>query len=932
MQTDSLYKIFDKAIEGEARFDEISRTIYSTDASIYEVTPAGVIFPKNRDDVIKTVRLAHANEIAIIPRGGATGITGGCLGEGLVLDTTKYFNRILHIDPEGKFAICEPGVIQDDLNKAVSSYGLRLGPDTSTGNRATIGGMVANNAAGARSLRYGCMAEHVEKIEMVLDKGRLESFSAISLESWKRLSSSSNIYSVCWDLRNSLKEEIIKHFPSIPRHVSGYNFPHLLTEEQFNPCRLIAGSEGTLGVMTQITVRLSPLPQKQLLCLIPCTSLSEAFDQTLEILSLKPLTLEVIDHRIIEAGRNAPAFKNALHWLPAGSLPALLVVEFDGPEGMEKAKSLEKRGATIISAPDVMKQVWELRKAGLGLLLSKRGFTRAIAFLEDISIPPKHLGPFMMEFIKLLEVAGKQAGIYGHAGAGCMHIRPYIDLQSPEDRKAMVALMHATTQLLLKYGGVLSGEHGDGLIRSWLNEVLFGPKIYKGFVEFKEAFDPLNLMNPNKIVRGPPVLENLRKRAKDVKTFLDFSRDGGIGLAVDMCNGNGLCRKKEGTMCPSFQATGDEKDSTRARANALRAVLTGESSFKDFTDQGIHDILDLCISCKGCKTECPSQVDMAKLKAEALYQYQEKHGVPLRSRLFGHIGKVFYWAKPFASFINYLGRSRLGKKGMSLFGISSKRTLPALAKETFESWVKRQRPYQSEKEVILFNDTFTNFCHPEIGMAAYKLLHTLGYKVIVPSWNCCGRTALSKGLLPTAKGLAQKLFSVLKTLPEVPIVVLEPSCLSALIDDYADLSESVIPRACTLEEFLLQPANLEKLKNNFYPLSAEIAVHIHCHQKSLLGYKPTLTLLKSLPNVKPTYLPTGCCGMAGSFGFEKEHAEISLQIGELTLFPAIRSTYPHIPIISNGTSCRSQILQGTERKPLHLAEYLYFNLKHGDGV
>lgn len=929
MTKEALEKALKREIEGEVRFDEVTCSVYSTDASIYEIFPLGVVFPKSTEDIIRTVRIAHDAGISTIARGAATGITGGCLGPGLIIDTSKYLNKIINIDLSKRTATCQPGVIQDDLNENLKQYGLRLGPDTSTGNRATLGGMLANNAAGSRSLRYGCMSDHIKKVELGLAQGKLVSFETISIEEWQLKKNENPIYSTCWDLRNSLEEEIKKQFFSLPRRVSGYNLNSLIQNDFFNPCCLVAGSEGTLGIVSELTLNLCPIPGKSILCLIECDSLREAFLQVDYLLTLKPLALEIIDHHIIEAGKKSPAFMNRLEWIKEGT-SALLIVELDGEESHNNIKILLEnysKKAIPIHSKELMQEVWDLRKAGLGLLLSKRDYTRAIAFVEDVSVRPIHLADFIDEFLSILGPT-KQAGIYGHAGSGCMHIRPYLDLRSQSDRQLMVDLMKQTTQLIKKYQGTLSGEHGDGLIRSWLNKELFGEKIYNGFLEIKKAFDPHNLMNPNKIVAGPPVLENLRRTPfKKVETYLNFDPEGGLNLAVDMCNGNGLCRKKEGTMCPSFQATLDEKDSTRARANALRQVLADPNALNDLSDEGIHQVLDLCISCKGCKTECPSLVDMAKLKIEALYHYQKKHGITLRNRLFGHVGKLFSIGSHFPGFMNFLSHTSLVKWFLEYFGITIKRPLPKLAQETFEKWTSKQPQIKSSKSVVLFNDTFTNFINPHIGIATYELFQKLGYNVIVPPWHCCGRTAISKGLLSTAKKNIENLITLLNGYSNLPLVVLEPSCLSVLIDDLKYFNSSIALKVYSLEEFLIIKENNFFLINEFNSDQSNVYVHIHCHQKALLGLEYSKKLFQSLPGVNTTFIETGCCGMAGSFGFEKEHENISIQIGELRLFPFIRKTPIEAPIISNGTSCRSQILEGTDRDPIHLSEYINNGLK-----
>ena len=574
--------------------------------------------------------------------------------------------------------------------------------------------------------------------------------------------------------------------------------------------------------------------------------------------------------------------------------------------------------------------MWDLRKAGLGLLLSKRAYSRAIAFIEDLAIPPGRLAPFMQQFCAYLEKKGKMAGIYGHVGSGCMHIRPYMDLRDKKELALMRQMMLDITTMVLDYGGVLSGEHGDGLIRSWLQPKLFGEKIVEDFRKIKEAFDPLYLMNPGKIVDGKEEWESLRtnpqEQLQSPKTFLNFQPEGGFELAADLCNGNGLCRKSEGIMCPSFQATREEFHSTRARAQALRAMIHRKLPLDAFTSQGMYDVMDLCLSCKGCKTECPSQVDMAKFKSEFLYHYQEKHGYSLRSRFFSHIGKINAWLSPFSGLANTLSQTRFTKAILSWLGVSPKRTLPALAAERFSVWFSRySQPQNLTKTLVLLNDTFTEFNQPEIGQAAVRLLNACGYQVIVPPWSCCGRPALSKGMLPLARKQAESLVETLKPYAELPIIGLEPSCLLTLRDDYPSLLpepyDMLVNQCLTLDEFLANESDKPEFRHLFKTQPNRALVHGHCYQKSLLGMEPTLKLLRSIPGLAPELIPSGCCGMAGSFGYEKEHEALSMQIGELHLFPTIRKA-SHTLLIANGFSCRHQIHDGTGRQPLHLAEAL----------
>lgn len=934
-------------IDGEIHFDAIHRRVYSVDASIYEIEPVGIVVPKTKQALIKTIQICHHHHIPVIPRGAATGITGGCLGKGLIIDTSKYLNHILEIDYEKGYAICEPGVVQDRLNEALAAKGYRLGPDTSTGNRATLGGMVANNSAGARSLLYGTMYDHVLETELVLGTGEILHLRSLSLEEWKKKAVQSNleghIYRELFRIREQYRSEIGAHFPNIPRRVSGYNI-HSLLDSPFNPSKLIVGSEGSLGLTTEIKVQISPKPAVVGLCVIHLKDMFEAMKRIEELLAFHPIAIEMIDHRILEAGMQSPSMRGKLGWLT--EIPdALFMVEFEAKTALELLQKIDDFTAflkqnrigyayTTLLDPVLMSHIWEVRKSGLGLLLSKRSYSRAIAFLEDLSIPPKQLGAFMEKFNVYLKSHNKQAGIYGHVGSGCMHIRPYIDLCKTDDLKLMQRMMEEISDLVLAHGGALSGEHGDGLIRSWLNEKMFGKTLYQAFVEIKTAFDPDNLMNPGKVVHGPPLLQNLRidpqTNIQPIDTFLDFSQEGGFALAADLCNGNGLCRKSEKLMCPSFQATGDEFHTTRARAQALRAIVNGKVPIENLSSQDTFDVLDLCLECKGCKTECPSEVDMAKMKTEFLYHYYQKHATPLRNYIFSHIGTLNKLGSYAPSLFNRFSKSWLAKKFMGWIGISPSRTLPSLANKTFSTLLSKSTP--SEKpSVVLFSDTFTEFNEPQIGVAAVQVLEKLGYHVIVPEWQCCGRPALSKGRLPQAQKMAKKLIQTLLPFAHagMPIIGLEPSCLFTIKEDYQGLVGSsnsdmkLIKEQCTTFDLFVAKHLIDgKLPFMLNSIKAPIKLHGHCHQKALEGTKYTLSLLKAIPGSNVTEIPSGCCGMAGSFGYEQEHEKISLEIAELQLLPAIRASTEDTILVANGISCRSQIRTSCPHKVLHIAEVL----------
>lgn len=938
------------SVDGEIYFGDVHRAAYSVDASIYEIAPIGIVIPRSIDALVAAVKIAYQHKIPIIPRGAASGITGGCLGKGMIIDTSKYLHKILNIDFEKERVVCEPGVVQDRLNEQLSSRGYRLGPDTSTGDRATLGGMVANNSAGAHSLLYGCMADHIESLELVLATGEKVRLERVSHEEWHRKSHQSNtegrLYRAFESLRNRYGKAIETQFPRLPRRVSGYSLDALLEKEMFNPCRLIAGSEGSLGIVTEMTLRIVKTTRCVGLCVVYLNDLLASLKHIEEMLAERPIAIELIDDRIIEMGKRSPSMKGKLDWLQ-GDPQGLLMLEFAGEtqaEVNEKlaqcVRALQRVGCGFrhqcLTDPTTMRHVWELRKSGLGLLLSKRSYQRAIAFLEDVAVPPTQVASFLETFCQYLHNVGKSAGIYGHVGAGCLHIRPYIDLRQTDDVQLMERMMHDISDLLLKHGGVLSGEHGDGLVRSWLNRKMFGETLYRAFLELKEAFDPNHLMNPGKVVEGPPFLENLRmdpnSQLREFSPFLDFSREGGLTLAADLCNGNGRCRKMEGVMCPSFQATGEEFHSTRARAQGLRSVIHGRVPPEALFSPEMHDVFDLCLSCKGCKRECPSEVDVAKMKAEFLYQYHQKHGIPLRDRLIAALGQINRLGSLWPSFWNLMQSNPLSKAVLHLFGLTRNRTLPSLAKERFSYWFRRYPKKFSDKKVVLFIDTFTEFNHPEMGHAAVQLLERFGYEVLAPEWRCCGRPAISKGLLPQAKAMGERLIEELFKYAQqgLSIVVLEPSCLSALTDDYFGLLGSqhekmkvVASKSELLEQFLLRNWKEDERLFHSLEIPAKILLHGHCHQKALAGTAPTLELLRKYfgDGTVIEEIATGCCGMAGAFGYEKEHYDISMKIGGLKLFPALKAE-PEAIIVSNGFSCRAQIEHGTGRRAYHIAELL----------
>lgn len=942
-------------IDGDVHFDTIHRRVYSVDASIYEIEPVGIVVPKNKKDLINAVKIAYRHRVPVIARGAATGITGGCIGQGLVIDTSKYLDRVLEYNYSDEYAVCEPGVVQDRLNEALADWGYRLGPDTSTGNRATIGGMVANNAAGSRSLRFGVMADHVEAAELVLANGEVLRFETVDIATARQKGTQHDtegrIYRTLMHIRDYYCDEIETRFPKIPRRVSGYNLDALLDPTHINVCKVIAGSEGSLGILSEVKVRITKRPIAIGMCIVHFTDMLQGMQAIDKMLAYHPMALEMIDNKIIAMGKASPAMRNKLEWLQ-GDPQMVFVAEFEADHLYDVSQKLgafsdamraQGIGYAHVSLLDPVKMghVWEVRKSGLGLLLSKRTYSRAIAFLEDLTVSPQKLAPFMERFCSYLKSKGKEAGIYGHVGSGCMHIRPYIDLRQADDLKLMEQMMQDVSSMLLEFGGALSGEHGDGLIRSWLNKKMFGDKLYKAFEELKKAFDPDNRMNPGKVVNGPPLLQNLRidpsVKGPEIKTFLDFSKEGGFALAADLCNGNGLCRKAEKTMCPSFQATHDEFHTTRARAQALRAVINGKLPLKELSSQAIFDVLDLCLECKGCKTECPSEVDMAKMKSEFLHHYHKEHGVSLRSRLFANIGKINRLNAPVARLFNWMSQTPLARIALKWVGIAPQRPLPLLAHKRFSHWfAKRRKPSGKRKQIVLMNDTFMEFNNPEVGKAAVDVLEALGFEVVVPPWKCCGRPAFSKGLLEQAKQQAEELVATLLPYAQNKTIILgiEPSCLLTVKEEFAALLgynhegvKTIASMCTTFDEFLCQQISNRQLPVQFKALNRTLMLHGHCHQKASVGTRPTLEVLRAIPGCTVVEIPSGCCGLAGSFGYEKEHYDLSMRIGELKLFPAIQEAPQNALIVADGFSCRCQIAHGTQRKAYHLAEILAASLK-----
>ena len=938
-----------RSVEGDVRFDTYSRLLYSTDASMYQMEPIGVVIPRHADDVRAAIEIANRHAAPVLPRGGGTSLTGQTVNRALVLDFTPHMAGVLDVNQEELWARVQPGLVQDELNHHVRTMDLLFGPDTSTSNRATIGGMLGNNSGGAHSIAYGLTIDHVIEVTAVLADGSRAVFGEIgpdAFEAKMRVPGlEGQIYREVARIRDQYRDEIARRYPKHWRRVCGYNLDELIKDRPLNMARLIVGSEGTFLTVIEAKVRLVRRPVRTALDVIHYRDMQEALESSQAILETGPYAVELTDKMILDLARGNIEQSKRMGFVQ-GDPAAILIVEYAGGsdaevkakvEALEARRGRERFGYASHVAYDSGEQqsIWKLRKAGLGLLLGMKGEAKPIAFVEDTAVDPKHLPEFVPRFREIMAKHGAEGAYYGHCSVGCLHIRPVIDLKTPRGLTQVEAMARDIFDLVLEYGGAISSEHGDGRARSPFLERVYGPTIMQAFRELKVAFDPRNLMNPGNIVASAGVTEHLRfgtdYKTWEPRTLLDFSSQGGFAAAVEMCNGVGVCRKKlEGTMCPSYMATRDEEHSTRGRANALRAVLSGKVPATDFAGKRLYEVMDLCLECKGCKAECPSNVDMAKLKYEFLNHYHAVNGLPLRNRLFGHIAKLSAWGSRLAPLSNWIASSWPNRLLMEkLCGIDRRRPLPPFAGETFTGWFDRRkpRPDAPRGSVVLFHDTFVTYNTPEIGRAAVELLEAAGYGVELVDKMCCGRPLISKGMLAEAKAHAE--WNVARLAPlaarGVAIVGLEPSCLLTLRDEYVDLlrndeARQVARSSWLLEEFLLR----ERSRGLMLPFRAgarRALLHGHCHQKALVGTAPTVAAL-TWAGFQVTEVDSGCCGMAGSFGFEKEHYDISVTLGNRRLAPAVKAAPADIEVVAPGISCRQQIQHLTGRRAKHPAEVL----------
>ncbi|OEK04775.1 FAD-binding and (Fe-S)-binding domain-containing protein [Roseivirga misakiensis] len=964
------------SLSGELFTDQTTRKLYATDASAYRELPLAVAIPSNKEDLITLVHYARKNKTSLIPRTAGTSLAGQVVGNGIVVDISKHFNQILEVNADEGYAWVEPGIIRDDLNKHLAPYGFFFAPETSTANRAMIGGMIGNNSCGSNSVTYGSTREHLLEVNTILADGSESWFGNVDsnafLDRCNGLSVSgelqNNIYFETREiLRNEVNQkEIIEGFPKadIPRRNTGYALDMLLRQVPFSPSgspfnfsSLIAGSEGTLCFVTAAKIKLTPLPpdNKRLVC-IHSETIDDSLKANLVALKYEPSACELMDHYILEATKRN-AMYNALRFFVQGDPQAILVVELNG----ENSEEADKKVATLIddlkaqgrgyAYPVIkgakIKSVWNLRKAGLGLLSNIPGDAKPAPVIEDTAVDVEDLPAYIKEFNEILDKHGLYSVHYAHAGSGELHLRPIINLKTAEGQKQFRVIAEEIATLVKKYKGSLSGEHGDGRLRGEFIPQMIGEHNYQLVKKVKEIWDPENIFNPGKIVDTPPMDTFLRyekdQETKEFDTKFDFTPTDGILRTAELCNGSGDCRKSElsgGTMCPSYMATRNEKDTTRARANILREILTQSNEENPFANDEIKEVMDLCLSCKGCSSECPSNVDMAKLKAEWQYQYYQKNGVPVRAKRIGNFSKQMKLASKVPWAYNFIfGNDFTGNLAKSVAGFAKERSMPKLSEKTLNHWLTKDfKPNISDKKVYFFCDEFTNYNDAEIGETAVRLLDKLGYQVIYVPHADSGRPQLSKGLLDDAKKLAEQNIAIFDELltAATPLVGVEPSAILTFRDEYISLTRGelqekatrIAQHVFTIEEFLANEFDAGRISaESFTEKSQLIKVHGHCHQKSLSSMVPTKKLLSLPKNFKVHMIPSGCCGMAGSFGYEKEHYEVSMKIGELVLFPTVRKQPEEVLIAAAGTSCRHQIKDGTARTALHPVEILWNSLR-----
>ena len=984
--THDLVAELSRVVRGEVRFDRYTRMLYSTDASLYQVQPVGVVIPKDADDVQATVEIAARHQVPVLPRGSGSSLAGQAIGAAVVIDFSKYMNGVLNVDAEARAVTTLPGISVAVLNRQLGKHGLMLGPDPASADRATVGGSVGNNATGSHSILYGMMADNVLGAQAILSDGSrvdISGLDAAGLAAKGRGDSlEARIYREIPQLVERITPEILARWPKHWRRASGYNLDRLAAAlmppgernklsfdtrfrppmsdpariERFNLAQLLTGSEGTLAVLTAVTLGLVPKPTRTGLAVIHFNGVVEACATIPTILETEPAASELLDKQLLDLARLQPEWAKKIHFVE-GDPAAVLLTEYYGETEAEIVTKiahlddhLRKHGykGTILRVLDQGKvaEVWSVRKAGLNILMGRRGDHKPITGIEDVSVPQEQLAEYLQKILDfcLKENQIGEVAVYAHASAGCLHVRPLLNMKDGADIAKLRAVGEYASDLAVQYSGVMSGEHGDGFARSIYNVKLFGDTLYGAMRAAKAIFDPQNLMNPGKIVEGPSPTDNLRMGPNyhtiELQTVFDWGADGGYAPAIEMCNGAGVCRKLgAGTMCPSYMATRDEHDTTRARANALRNAMAGRISPEELFSTEMYGVMDLCLGCKACKSECPSAVDMAKIKAEYLVHYYRQNGLPLFNRLMGWlptINTLLYRLPPaFINLTNWGMKTGLAKGILAQVGIHPARDLPTYAPQTFAAWFATQRtanqpPTATDRTVILFHDTWTNYNETHVGEAAVRVLTAAGYDVqLANGRKCCGRPLITGGQADKAKPWIDHNVALLAPFAQagIPIIGIEPSCILTLRDEYRTLASDqhradlLARNSFTFEEFVIREAAAGKFNAQWRPNPGKALLHGHCHQKALVGNDASVAALK-LAGYQVETIASGCCGMAGDFGYTTDHYPVSQAIGEDRLFPAVRGAALESIIVASGTSCRHQIEDFTERRPLHMAEAL----------
>lgn len=962
-----------EAFGDDAHFDALHRTLFATDASIYQVTPLGIAFPRDAAGVAQLVRIARRHGVPLTARGAGTGLAGGAVGRGIIVDMSRHMNRVLALDEAARTVEVEPGVVLDDLNEAAGKFGLMFAPDVATSSRATLGGMIANNSCGARSIVYGRTVDHVLSLTVVLADGSVARFDRRGVDdggrSARRAAEEVNprtesLSAGLGAIRDEYHDEIVARFPRVRRSNGGYGLDRLGSPgTPIDATKILCGSEGTLGIVVGATLQLVEMPRARGLVVLEFGSVLDALAVTPAALAHDPSAVELVDRPILDATRGHAVYDPMRHFL-RGDPEAILIVEFFASDPgtlrlrlrrwVDDVRSrAEVRHITEVLDAGRQRDVWTIRKAGLGLLMSVPGQEQSNSFVEDTAIDPARLRDYIERFMGILrEENTPGAGYYAHAGAGVIHVRPVLNLKRGEDVRMMQRIAERVCDLAIEFGGTITGEHGDGIVRSGLLERLYGPRIIEAFRKVKQLFDPDGLMNPGKIVDPWPMTQQLRHgehyREHEVRTFFDFSRWNGMAGAAGACTGVGECRKTgraggHAVMCPSYMATRNEIDTTRARANALRAALTDNGPLKDLDDPALHDVLDLCLSCKACRTECPTGVDMARLKAEWQAQMVLTRGSSARARFIGGLPARLATASRFPRLANWIGRSSWMRAWMErCYGLDRRLAPPKLAAQTFRQWWRSRETRTAHRNprgmkpaargsrgpVVLFVDTWMNYVWPSAGQAAVRLLEAAGYEVQCPRVGCCGRTLISQGLLAEARMRAEMNLRVLRehAARGTTIVGVEPSCILTFVDEYpalisARMARTVAAQVMTLESFLAREVAERPDALRFRPIHSRVLYHAHCHQKALVGVGPAQALLDAAGGGRASVIEAGCCGMAGAFGHCVEHYDVSRAVAEDRLLPAIRSA-PDAAIVVSGFSCRQQIEHHAGRVVRHIAEVL----------